>query len=166
MRRQADELLPLLLETALKSTDAAFAREAFWSFLSLQAPTAEGSPQLHAAAAELLKSPHAVVRYWTVRWLGDCGTVSDALAHHWMNWQRPRPAHTFAVNWPQPPHAYGERDTDIIRRQTESRPYQLTWLSRSSMPTSIAIATIAILSCHCSGGGPSSGIASAVGKRS
>ncbi len=81
VRRQADELLPLLLETALKSTDAAFAREAFWSFLSLQAPTAEGSPQLHAAAAELLKSPHAVVRYWTVRWLGDCGTVSDALAH-------------------------------------------------------------------------------------
>ena len=81
VRRRAVDLLPQLLQLTLTSPDAAKAREAFWTLLSLQEPTVRGSTALAAAAPELLKSPHAVVRYWTVRWLGDCGSVTSELAH-------------------------------------------------------------------------------------
>lgn len=81
VRRRADDLLPHLLELTLNSTDVRIAREAFWTFLSLQNPTVAGSESLYAAAPKLLQSPHAVIRYWTVRWLGDCGSVSTELAH-------------------------------------------------------------------------------------
>ncbi len=81
VRRGANELLPHLLDLTLNSAEATVAREAFWTFLSLQNPTVDGSSQFYAAASKLLHSPHAVIRYWTVRWLGDCGFVSAELAH-------------------------------------------------------------------------------------
>ncbi|MCC6509224.1 MAG: dehydrogenase, partial [Pirellulaceae bacterium] len=80
--RDARSVLPELLETALNSTNASTAREAFWSYITLQGPTSDA---LMSAGDETLKrllaSPHAVVRRWTVRWIGDSGQVSTALAH-------------------------------------------------------------------------------------
>lgn len=81
VRRGAEDLLPHLLELTLNSSDVSVAREAFWTFLSLQNPTVADSGPFYAAAPKLLQSPHAVIRYWTVRWLGDCGSVSTELAH-------------------------------------------------------------------------------------
>lgn len=83
VRRQADivGITQPLVELTLKSKDPAVAREAFWTFLSLQRPAMKGSEPFQRAVSELLQSPHAVIRYWTVRWIGDIGYAMGDIAH-------------------------------------------------------------------------------------
>ena len=70
-----------LLELTLASKDADLAREFFWTFLSLEVPQSKGSELFQLLQTRLLESPHAVIRYWTVRWIGDIGYATDHVAH-------------------------------------------------------------------------------------
>jgi putative membrane-bound dehydrogenase-like protein len=67
-------LLPALRQRATGGAAEATALEALWTLASLDALD-------EALALRLLDSPHAAVRAWTVRLIGDDGEVSDDLAH-------------------------------------------------------------------------------------
>ena len=70
-----------LIELTLASEDANLARELFWTFLSLEVPQSKGSELFQLLQSRLLQSPHAVIRYWTIRWIGDIGYATDDVAH-------------------------------------------------------------------------------------
>lgn len=72
--RRPAEVIPALRETALQDQDEMTALEALWS-LSVTGGFDE------SVALLLLQSPHASVRSWTVRLLGDQRQTSDEMAH-------------------------------------------------------------------------------------
>lgn len=73
-RRNARSLVPPLRQQALESEDETVALEALWSLHVIG-----GFDE--AVASQLLASPHAAVRSWTIRLLGDRRSISTALAH-------------------------------------------------------------------------------------
>jgi len=70
----ANELMANFHADAVTGTDEVAAVEALWSLNLLGGFNEE-------AAMELLASPHAAVRWWTLRLLGDKGDLSEELAH-------------------------------------------------------------------------------------
>lgn len=74
-RDERTRLASAFHRSALQQADETAALEALWTDNQL----AEID---EATAIELLKSPHPAVRSWTVRFLGDRGHVSEAMAHH------------------------------------------------------------------------------------
>ncbi len=136
VRREAHEALASLIALVQRSTNEALVREAFWSYLALQSPTPEDSQDFLQHAAQLLQHPQAVVRYWTVRWLGDCGQISDELAHQLDSLAETEPS----------PHVRSQLASTAARLPA----YQAL---QSSTPTSIAISITRIRSCLCNGGG-------------
>ncbi|MCA9099259.1 MAG: dehydrogenase, partial [Planctomycetaceae bacterium] len=70
----ANELMTKFHADAVTGTDEVAAVEALWSLNLLGGFNEE-------AATELLASPHAAVRWWTLRLLGDKGELSEELAH-------------------------------------------------------------------------------------
>ena len=68
------ELRERLRQASLKSAEESLALESLWSLRVLG-----GFDEV--TATELLSSPHASVRCWAVRLLGDIGKVSESLAH-------------------------------------------------------------------------------------
>ncbi len=71
---EVQNLRKSFLVTALKATDEITAIEALWSLNAVG-----GFDPLHGK--ELLDSPHAAVRMWTVRLLGDAKSLSTELGH-------------------------------------------------------------------------------------
>ncbi len=81
-KREFSAAFEKLLQQALHSEDKRLAIESLWTVLTCcehnhHAPLVISDEQF----VQLLKSPHAAVRFWAVRALGDRGTVSVALAH-------------------------------------------------------------------------------------
>lgn len=74
VRRNDISLLPLLLDRAENNDNPNRAIEALWTIASLGAFN-------ETIASKLLDSPHAAVRTWTVRLLGDTRTLSTEMAH-------------------------------------------------------------------------------------
>jgi putative membrane-bound dehydrogenase-like protein len=74
VRRADISLQPALLERAERSNDEHRALEALWTLASLGLMD-------ETLAMKLLESPHAAVRSWTVRTLGDTRTISEQMAH-------------------------------------------------------------------------------------
>lgn len=89
-RRGASAAIPELLDLARQPNNPPLALEALWSCITLSGPASSIENRLSDdICAQLLASPHAAVRRWTLRWLGDGGRVSadmavqlDALAEH------------------------------------------------------------------------------------
>jgi putative heme-binding domain-containing protein len=74
VRRCNSSLVQPLRDRALRSQDEIAALEALWSLYCLNGldePLAE----------QFLASPHAAVRQWTIRFLGDAPSISTAMAH-------------------------------------------------------------------------------------
>ncbi|MGE0608468.1 MAG: PVC-type heme-binding CxxCH protein [Pirellulales bacterium] len=74
VRRQDASAVPPLRQQLLGATDEATALEALWTLASL------GSFE-EGLAESLLSSPHAAVRAWAIRLMGDTGKVSADMAH-------------------------------------------------------------------------------------
>jgi putative membrane-bound dehydrogenase-like protein len=76
-RTPPPDLQPLqetFLRTALADADETTALESLWSLNIL-----DGFSE--ATAVSLLRSPHPAIRFWTLRFLGDRGSVSAEMAH-------------------------------------------------------------------------------------
>lgn len=74
IRRNATELIPVLTDRAENGFDQVAAIEALWTLHGLGGFNEE-------LALRLLESPHAAVRSWTVRLLGDAQEVTVEMAH-------------------------------------------------------------------------------------
>lgn len=86
--KQNDETKPLIAKFHADITDAkdeVAAVEAFWSLNLLGGFNEE-------VATEMLASPHAAVRWWTLRLLGDAGKLSPELAHRLDEFAEQEPA--------------------------------------------------------------------------
>jgi putative membrane-bound dehydrogenase-like protein len=74
VRRGDDSLIPVLKDRARGQTSEHQALEALWTVSALRHFD-------ESLAMELLDSPHAAVRAWTIRLLGDGGALSTEMAH-------------------------------------------------------------------------------------